>query len=168
MSSIVLYCLLSILVVAGADVLIPNQFVNLNFKLTFTFSTLQATVPVNSSPPNAAYMRRWTGLSLVQVMACRLLGAKPLPEPMLIYCQLDSWEQISMKFESQFYHFHSRKFIWKCLPKWWPFCPGRDELNSPCLLQDCWWLLWNGWDILIFGYRIENCFGKHCMLCLYY
>ena len=29
-------------------------------------------------------------------MACRLFGAKPLPEPMLAYCQLDSWEQISM------------------------------------------------------------------------
>ena len=27
-------------------------------------------------------------------MACRLFGAEPLPEPMLAYCQLDSWEQI--------------------------------------------------------------------------
>ena len=26
-------------------------------------------------------------------MACRLCGAKPLPEPMLAYCQLDPWEQ---------------------------------------------------------------------------
>ena len=24
-------------------------------------------------------------------MACRLFGAKPLPETMLAYCQLDSW-----------------------------------------------------------------------------
>ena len=31
-------------------------------------------------------------------MACRLLGAKPLPEPMLANCQLDSWQQISVKF----------------------------------------------------------------------
>ena len=30
-------------------------------------------------------------------MDCRLLGAKPLPEPVLAYCQLDSWEQISVK-----------------------------------------------------------------------
>ena len=28
-------------------------------------------------------MRQWTGSALVQVMACRLFGAKPLPEPML-------------------------------------------------------------------------------------
>ena len=26
-------------------------------------------------------------------MSCRLFGAKPLPEPMLIYCQLDFYEQ---------------------------------------------------------------------------
>ena len=33
-------------------------------------------------------MRYWTRTSLVQVMACRLFGAKPLPEPMLTYYQL--------------------------------------------------------------------------------
>ena len=60
----------------------------------------------NSSPPIAAYIRWWTVSSLVQVTACRLLGAKPLPEPMLAYCQLDSWEQISVKFESE-------KFVWQ-------------------------------------------------------
>ena len=75
-------------------------------------------------------MRQRTGSALVQLMACRLFGAKPLPKPMLTYCQLDSWEQISVKFESEFYHFHSRKCIWYCrLPKWRPFCPGGDELK---------------------------------------
>ena len=43
-----------------------------------------------------------------------LLSAKLLPETVLAYCQLDSWEQISVKFESKFYHFHSRKCIWNC------------------------------------------------------
>ena len=38
---------------------------------------------VHSNPPSPAYMRQWTGSALVQVMACRLFGAKPLPEPML-------------------------------------------------------------------------------------
>ena len=58
-------------------------------------------------------------------MACRLLGAKPLTEPLLACCQFYSWEQISLKFESEFCHVNSRKFIWKCiLPKWRPFCPG--------------------------------------------
>ena len=41
-------------------------------------------------------------------MACRLFGTKTLPEPMLVYCQLDSEEQVSMKFEFEFYNFHSR------------------------------------------------------------
>ena len=87
-----------------------------------------------SSPPIATYMRQWTGSALVQVMACCLFGTKPLPEPMLVYCQLYSWEQISVKFKSEFYHFHSRKCIWNChLPNWQPFCPGEDELKG-CIL----------------------------------
>ena len=81
--------------------------------------------------PSAAYMRQWTGSALVHIMACRLFGAKPLPEPMLAYCQLDSREQISVKFESEFYHFHSRKCIWNFrLPKCRPFCPGGDEITE--------------------------------------
>ena len=47
-------------------------------------------------------MRQWVGSYLVQVMTFRLFGAKPLPEPMLDYCQLDSSKQISKKFESEF------------------------------------------------------------------
>ena len=88
---------------------------------------------INASPPSSAYMRLCTGPSLFQVMAWRRIGAKPLPEPILAYCQLDSWEQISVKFESEVYHFHSSKCIWKCrLPKWRPFCPGGDKLRNVC------------------------------------
>ena len=47
-------------------------------------------------------------------MACRLLGAKPLPEPMLIYCQFYPKEQTSVKFESKFKTFHS----WQCVSKY--------------------------------------------------
>ena len=85
---------------------------------------------INSSSPSAAYMRQLSGSALVRVMACRLFDAKPLLEPVLVYCQLDSWEQISVKFELEFYHFHSRKCIWNCrLPKWQPFRPGRYEFR---------------------------------------
>ena len=87
---------------------------------------------LNSSPPCDAYMRQWIGAALVQVIVCRLLSpAKSLPETILAYCQLDSWNQISVKFESEFYHFHSRKCIciWNCRPpKLWSFCPKGDEL----------------------------------------
>ena len=68
----------------------------------------------NSSTPSAAYMCRWTESALVQVMACRLFGAKPLPEPMFTFCQLDHQEHTSVKFESKYKTFNSRKCIWKC------------------------------------------------------
>ena len=45
-----------------------------------------------------AYMHHQTCPSLVQIMACRLVSAKPLSEPMLPYCQLDHKEHNSVKF----------------------------------------------------------------------
>ena len=42
-------------------------------------------------------MCQWIGSALVQKMTCHLFGTKPLLEPMLDYCWLDSWEQISIK-----------------------------------------------------------------------
>ena len=64
--------------------------------------------------PHVAYRHQWTGSALVKVMACGLFSAKPLPDPMLAYCQLDLRGQISVKFEFEFYHFHSRKYLWSC------------------------------------------------------
>ena len=66
---------------------------------------------VNSDSPSATYMRQWTGSALVQIMTCRLVGAKPLPEPMLVYCQLNP----QVKFKSRYKTFHSWKCIWKHL-----------------------------------------------------
>ena len=68
---------------------------------------------INSSPPSVAYRHQWIGLVLVQIMACHLFHARPLSKPMLIYFQLDPWEQILMKFESKYKTFHSQKCIWK-------------------------------------------------------
>ena len=45
---------------------------------------------LNTSPPNATYIRQWIGSALVQIMACRLFGTKPLSKPMQGYYQLDS------------------------------------------------------------------------------
>ena len=44
---------------------------------------------INSFPPSGAYMHQWTGSVMVEIMACRLCGAKPLSKPMLGHCQLD-------------------------------------------------------------------------------
>ena len=48
-------------------------------------------------------------------------GNQPLPQPMMIYCWLDPWEQTSVKFESKYKHPHSRKYIWK-FAEWQSFC----------------------------------------------
>ena len=60
---------------------------------------------LNSFHPSAAYMHRWTvsissgtGLSPVWCLAITWTNAD--------YYQLDTWEQFSVKFESEFYHFH--------------------------------------------------------------
>ena len=41
----------------------------------------------------------------------RLVGAKPLSEPMLENCLLNHQEQTSVTFQLKFIHFHSTKFI---------------------------------------------------------
>ena len=68
---------------------------------------------VNSSPPSATNMRQWIGSALVQMMAWCLFGAKPLSKPMLGYCQLDPWEQTSVKFYLKYKAFLPPKYIWK-------------------------------------------------------
>ena len=42
--------------------------------------------------------RQWIGSALVQIMACRRNGAKPLSNPMQGYCQMDPKEQFLLKF----------------------------------------------------------------------
>ena len=42
-----------------------------------------------SSPPSDAYMRLWIGSALVQIMAWRLFGTKPLSQPILVSYKLD-------------------------------------------------------------------------------
>ena len=81
--------------------------------------------PPPPSPPNAASMHQWIRSALVQIIACRLFGAKPLFNPMLGYCQLDIQEQTSVKFQSKYKPFHS----WKCTWKWRAFSPGGDDLK---------------------------------------
>ena len=75
----------------------------------FHHQIARGSVFIIPSPPGAAKMGQCAGPAL-QIMACRLFGAKPLPEPMLAYFQFDYWKHISVKFESEFYNCHSRKW----------------------------------------------------------
>ena len=84
---------------------------------------------VNSSPLSATYMRQWTGSARVHVMVCHLFRTKPLPEPILIYCQGDPWKQTSGEIWIKIL-FHSRKCIWTCCLRNGGCCPGGDELKA--------------------------------------
>ena len=65
----------------------------------FTLNHLfpEGTFFFNSMRPRDAYMCWQLRPSLVKIIACRLFHAKPLPEPMLPYCQLDPRELTSVK-----------------------------------------------------------------------
>ena len=57
-------------------------------------------------------------------------------------CQLDLWEQTSVKFQSQFRSFHSRKCIWKSRPQngghvSWPRCVNT-AINADATMMWTW------------------------------
>ena len=47
--------------------------------------------PINPMMGSDAYMRQETKPSLVQIMACCLIGTKPLYKPIMAYSLLDTW-----------------------------------------------------------------------------
>ena len=66
---------------------------------------------INHSPYHSTHLplvpyigsMNWVGIG----SANGLFGAKPFPESMLTYCQLDPKERPNVKFESKFKTFHS-------------------------------------------------------------
>ena len=67
-------------------------------------------------------------------MACRLFGAKPLPEPMPTSCQLDTYEQNSVKFESKFKVFHSQNVFENIVGQMKAILSRGDELITKDLV----------------------------------
>ena len=59
-------------------------------------------------------MRHQTKLSLVQMIVCRLLGAKPFSEPALAYCLMNPKEHISRKVEFKIEQFSLKEIVWNC------------------------------------------------------
>ena len=100
---------------------------------TYAMYAWIVTPSVNSSPPSAAYMHQWIGSALVQIMACRLFGAKPLSKPMLGVLLIGplgkNFHEISIKLQN----FSFTKMHGKITSaKWWPFCLGVYELTPLC------------------------------------
>ena len=57
---------------------------------------------------------KWTGSSLIQIMACCLFGSKPFPIRLQVYCQLDTWVKFKLKYHNcplHKYSWHVKKFL---------------------------------------------------------
>ena len=81
----------------------------------------------NSSPHSAAYMRQWIGSALVQIMACRLFGAKPLSKPILLLSigpLVTNFNDILIK-KTLFIPENASE---NNVSELRPFCPGGDEI----------------------------------------
>ena len=83
-------------------------------------------------------------------MACRLYGAKPLPEPNAGLLSIGPLATIFSEILIKVQNFHSWKCIWKISSaKWWSFCPGgswenswvmiKYEISSEIVVQNHWW-----------------------------
>ena len=85
---------------------------------------------VNSLRPSDAYMRQQCRLSLFQILACRLIDAKPLSEPTLVYCQIN-FSEISMEIQT----FSFKKMRLKSSSaEWQPSCLGLNVFKRVKLL----------------------------------
>ena len=87
---------------------------------------------VHSLRPSDACMSWQTRAPLVQIMACRLFGAKPQPEPMMTYCQLNHRSNFSeILFAIQTFSLNKMHFKLSSA-KWRPFCLGLNVLRYSC------------------------------------
>ena len=85
-----------------------------------------SNVPINLSLPSAAYMGHWIGSALVQIIACRLFGAKPTNAGLLSIEPLETnFGEILVKNRSFSFKKMSSKMS---SAKWRPFCLGGDEV----------------------------------------
>ena len=100
-------------------------------------------------------MPQWIRSALVQIMACRLFGTKPLSRPMLGYYEMDPWAQTSVKLYIKIQKISLTKMHVKVSSaKWRPFCPGGDELITHCPRQ-----IWQ----LFQKCKFQTQFGDHIL-----
>ena len=96
----------------------------------FSISSYTPSNMINLLRPSDLYMRHLTMPSLVQTMACRLLRAEPLFEPMLDYCILEPEKQTS-EFLSEIHTFSFKKMhLQMSSAKWRQFCLGLNVLKQ--------------------------------------
>ena len=81
---------------------------------------------------------KWTGSSLIQIMACCLFGTKPFPNRLQVYCQLDTWVKFKLKYNNCPLH----KYSWHVNFFFRPECNHQDWELQPILGQLCSTRLW--------------------------
>ena len=100
-----------------------NSFENIACEMAAILSWPHCVNPLRLSE---AYMCQWTRPSLVQIMACRVFGAKPLSEPIVYYCQLD----LRKRLQSNCIQRKFKKILLKMSSaKWRPFCLSLNVLS---------------------------------------
>ena len=91
----------------------------------------------NLLKPSDSYMRHLPRPSLVQIMACRLIGAKPLSETMLyaIGPLVTKFSQIVFKTQTfSFKWMHLKMLVEKCPP----FCLNVLRLSTKIVIESNW------------------------------
>ena len=84
---------------------------------------VQSTLRVNSSRQSDAYMHQQNRPSVVKTMACCLFRTKPLPEPIMTFCQWDSLGFFS-EISCEFHIFIPENWFENIVAKFQPFCHG--------------------------------------------
>ena len=110
---------------------------------------------LNSLRPSNAMWSHASWSILIQVIDCYSFGTRPLPEPILVYCQFDHWEQTSNKFKHRlqnFSHFkaslcvnHWGRVTHICVSKighYW-FRQSLVTCSVPRHYQNQWWIIIN-------------------------
>ena len=70
-------------------------------------------------------------------MACRLVGAKPLSEPILEYCSLELRNKLQWNFDRNSNVFIQENALKTPSAKWHPFCLGLNALTYPHVSAAC-------------------------------
>ena len=64
-----------------------HLYIETSSRMIVAFQNVVPLLTLLPLGPHYIYMRQWIRSILVQIMACRLCGAKQLSQPMLAYCQ---------------------------------------------------------------------------------
>ena len=77
-----------------------------------------------SSPARAPYMRQWIGSALVQIMDCRLFGARSLSKQCWVIVNHTISNKIQRNFNQGRNFSFTKMHLKLSSAKWRPFCPG--------------------------------------------